>query len=104
MKRIFGFLMLRTVLAANAATKPNIIFFEHEGYRAGRDGKWKLVAESPAEKWVLNDMEKGRTEMNNLASCQPDKVRDLAAQWEVWAKRAKVIRWPDQPACMKSGS
>jgi Arylsulfatase A and related enzymes len=38
------------------------IFWEHEGNRAVRAGKWKLVSKYP-DQWELYDMEADRTEM-----------------------------------------
>jgi arylsulfatase A-like enzyme len=70
------------------------IFFEHEGNRAIRDGKWKLVADGPHGEWELYDMENDRTEMNNLAENNPEIVNELAQEWENWAIRTKVKPWP----------
>jgi arylsulfatase A-like enzyme len=67
------------------------IFFEHEGNRAVRDGKWKLVAKSAKGAWELYDMEADRTEMHDLAASEPDRVKTMAAQWREWAKRANVL-------------
>ena len=65
-------------------------FWEHEGNRAFRDGKWKLVAKEN-QPWELYDIEADRTEMNDLASKQPAKVKELAAKWDAWAARANVL-------------
>lgn len=73
------------------------IFWEHEGNRALRLGNWKLVAKGPKGVWELYDMENDRTEMHDLASQQPERVRELAALWERWAKRTKAIPWPWGP-------
>jgi arylsulfatase A-like enzyme len=70
------------------------IFWEHEGNRALRVGKWKLVAKGPRGPWELYDMEKDRTEMHDLAAAQPDRVREMTSQWERWAKRTEAIPWP----------
>jgi arylsulfatase len=70
------------------------IYFEHEGNRAVREGRWKLVAKGPRGGWELYDMEADRTETNDLASANPEKVKDLAAKWDAWAKRAHVLPWP----------
>jgi arylsulfatase len=73
------------------------LFFEHEGSRAVREGKWKLTAVAAEGKWELYDMEADRTEMNNLAATQPERVKKMAAQWEEWARRANVIPWIWKP-------
>jgi arylsulfatase A-like enzyme len=70
------------------------IFWEHEGNRAVRDGKWKLVArfEQP---WQLFDMSVDRTEMHDLAASQPALVARMAAQWDDWAARSYVDPWSE---------
>jgi len=73
------------------------IYFEHEGNRAMRMDKWKLVAKGPEGPWELYDMTADRTETNNLAEKEPDYVNRMAAIWEKWAKRAKVVPWPWEP-------
>jgi len=73
------------------------IFFEHESNRAIRLGKWKLVAKEN-QAWELYDMESDRSEMNDLSARNPDKVRALAAQWQAWAERSRVLplgSWKD---------
>jgi arylsulfatase len=35
-----------------------------------------------------------RTEMNNLAAQYPERVKEMAAQWEAWSKRVGVLPWP----------
>jgi predicted solute-binding protein len=32
--------------------------------------------------------------MCNLASQQPDRVKEMSAQWDVWEKRVGVLPWP----------
>jgi arylsulfatase len=68
------------------------IYWEHEGNKAIRSGDWKLVAVHRGE-WELYDLAADRTELNNLAAKHPDKVADLAASWDQWAKRANVEPW-----------
>jgi arylsulfatase len=68
-------------------TKP--VFWEHEGNRAMRDGKWKLVWAKDGP-WELFDMSKDRTEMNNLFESMPRRSADMQRVWESWARRTGV--------------
>jgi len=69
-------------------TRP--LFWEHEGNRAVLDGKWKLVALA-GQAWRLYDTVKDRTEQNDLAASEPDRVKALAARWDEYAARANVL-------------
>jgi len=70
------------------------IFWEHEGNRAVRAGKWKLISKFP-EGWELYDMEADRTELNNLADKMPEKIQELSALYDQWATRAGVVPWAE---------
>lgn len=70
------------------------IFWEHEGNRAVRRGPWKLVARGREGPWELYNIPKDRTEHDNLAGSEPDRVREMTAEWDAWAKRANVLPWP----------
>ncbi len=39
-------------------------------------------------------MEADRTELHDLASAQPERVKAMAAMWDAWAKRIGVQPWP----------
>ena len=69
------------------------IFWEHEGNRAVRDGKWKLVAKGVRGAWELYDIPADRTEMKNLAAKHPEIVSKMTAQYDQWAKERGVVRF-----------
>ena len=73
------------------------IYWEHEGNRAIRQGKWKLVAKYPSGKWELYDMEADRTEMHDLSTQHPQEAQQLQKKWEAWADRTHVLPWPWTP-------
>ena len=89
---------LRPLLAPSAGNpaslSPRLLAWEHEGNRAIREGQWKLVSLATAP-WELYDMEADRVEMNDLAASQPERVKDMSAKWEVWAKRTNVLPRPE---------
>ena len=65
------------------------IYWEHEGNAAMRWGKWKLVREYQ-KPWELFDIEKDRTEMNNLIDTEMKKRDEMISMWEAWATQHKV--------------
>ena len=91
-----------------------MIFWEHEGHRAVREGRWKLVSYhgeqdealyrwwdfSPrweprafATQWRLYDLETDRTELNDRAAEMPARVARMASAYEAWAERVGVADW-----------
>ena len=56
------------------------LWWYHEGNRALRSGDWKLVA-AKNEDWELFNLDTDRTESNNLAGSNPDKVIEMEKQW-----------------------
>ena len=68
------------------------VFWEHEGNRAVRSGKWKLVSRHPGE-WELYDLVADRTEAHDLAAAEPARVAELSALWDDWAARTGVVPW-----------
>lgn len=66
------------------------IYWEHEGNRAIRVGKWKLVAKEN-KPWELYDMHADRTETRDLVAKSPEEAKQLSEMWDTWAKRANVL-------------
>jgi len=74
-----------------AATERDVIFWEHEGNRALRDGKWKLVAKGVGGRWELYDMEVDRSEQHDLAPQELERVKRMAERWYEIALTTDVI-------------
>jgi len=81
------------------------ICWEHEGNRAIRQGKWKLVSYYTAARqsrvskgdrtgqWELYELEADRTELHNLAGKHPEKVAELKTLFENWSEKVGVVPW-----------
>jgi len=92
------------VLAGGRRRDHQALFWEHEGNRAVRAGKWKLVSRFPGD-WELYDLKADRLETRDLSADQPQRVKQLEALYMAWAKRSGVkpwkgaqtaIGWPDK--------
>lgn len=84
---------LRPVLQGRTRRQP-VVFWEHEGNRAVRQEKWKLVSRYPGG-WELYDLESDRTEQTDLSAKHAGRVREMAALWERWAARVGVKPWKE---------
>jgi arylsulfatase A-like enzyme len=89
----------------NKAIKRDLIFWEHEGNRAIRVNNWKLVSKTVKNKaftegdekaWELYDMDNDPSETKDLATKNPQKVKEMAEKWEKEALRTKAKPWPWQ--------
>lgn len=67
------------------------LYFEHEGNRAVRQGKWKLVSNFPENKWHLYNMENDRSELYDLSAANSGQVLALERLYNSWAERSEVI-------------
>jgi arylsulfatase len=80
---------LLPVIKGQTRETHNYLFWEHEKNKAVRHGKWKLVAEAGKE-WELYNIEKDRSELNNLIFQYPVIADELKNAWEDWAEKVGV--------------
>jgi len=95
--------------------------WEHEGNRAVRDGRWKLISyysagesrynDSPKEgpragswkvgdgprigPWELYDLQTDRTELYNVIDDHPDLARQMIDSYRRWSNRVGVLDWEE---------
>jgi arylsulfatase len=88
-------------ITGNKAIVRDAIYWEHEGNKAIFAAPWKLVSKWPGP-WELYNLEDDRTEANDLATKEPERVKELAAKWQAWAERANVL--PLRPYAKGNGA
>lgn len=73
----------------------NELCFEHFNEKALIDASgWKIVWPNNKKSWELYNLNEDRSEMNDLASQYPDKVKDMVARYEEWEKDYMVVPRP----------
>jgi arylsulfatase len=78
---------LGPAFAKDGSVRHENLWWLHEGNRALRAGDWKLVSAGPKGNfadapWELYNLANDRGETNDLAAKMPEKVANLAKQWE----------------------
>lgn len=71
--------------------------FEHFNEKALIDAEgWKIVqpSDSKNQAWELYDLNTDRSEMFNLSSKYPNRVKAMVKRYLEWEKRCKVIPRP----------
>ena len=77
-----------------------VLYWEHRDNRAVRQGDWKLVSARGGE-WELYHLRHDRTELNDLATTEPNRRDQLLAQYHVWAKNVGVLPYKQVRASRK---
>lgn len=73
-----------------------MLYWEHQANRAIRVGNWKLVSMSSEDepylgRWELYHLNDDKTELKDLSSRYPEKVREMEQLWMKWANENKVF-------------
>ena len=72
-----------------------IIYWEHMGNMAVRNGPWKLVKTDNGEGELYN-IESDRTELNDLSEKMPEKVQELIKIYNVKAGKTGMPVWKEE--------
>jgi arylsulfatase len=86
----------------NQPARPRTLIFEHEHNAAIRQGDWKLVGKDilgrdgvkPGGRWELYDLALDPAEQHDLASANPDRVKELNDKFLAEARRTLVLPAP----------
>lgn len=106
--------LVRSILAAADGTgdesdgETQLLQLEHEGNRAVRLDDWKLVSFYTEARgwtrhgvgdgrrtgeWELYNLADDRTEMNDVAADEPQRLREMTEIYEEWAAHSAVVDW-----------
>ncbi|MYB51829.1 MAG: arylsulfatase [Acidobacteriia bacterium] len=83
---------LRPILETGTREAHEALYWEHQGNRAIRQGRWKLVAlrdrnPQAAKPWELYDIAEDRSEQHDLAADMPERVAAMEAAWLEWGEK-----------------
>lgn len=87
---------LLPLFTGHTITRTQPVFWEHEGNRAMRMGNYKITSQVK-EPWRLYDLEKDRTELNDLAAVNPKLLQQMIEQYEAWYKRVNAQPYFKEP-------
>ncbi len=85
------------VFAKDNTVAHDCLWWLHEKNRALRVGDWKIVAAGTDSPWELYDLRTDRAESNNLASAQPERVKEMAALWNKRLDEYRELATKDLP-------
>lgn len=80
---------LERIFRGTSVAGDDTLYWASEDGGAVRLGRWKLVGlTTPAERWMLFDLSKDPTEMNDLSSTAGERVNHLRTSWHSWVARS----------------
>lgn len=84
-------LSLVPALKGKVSNGHETLFNEHFNASFVRAGDWKMVKLSNDSIWHLYNIKNDKTELNDVAAQNPDKIKELAAKWQAWANENHVL-------------
>ena len=89
-------------LARDVTVPHDYLWWQHEANRALRVGDWKIVAAGEDSPWELYDLGIDRCESHDLATAQPERVKDMATLWNQKTEEFRVLALKDATPEMKA--
>jgi arylsulfatase A-like enzyme len=87
---------LLPLLEGKAPTlEPRALYWRFGVQYAIREGDWKLVKASKGMAPMLVNLAADMGEQTDLAATQPEKAKELQAQWDQWNSTMQPPRWED---------
>lgn len=81
---------LAEVLETGDRDDYGLMFWEHTGSAAARDGNWRMVRLNQESPWELYDVDSDLSETRNLADQNSDTFSYLQQTWDTWADTSNV--------------
>ena len=83
---------LSPLFAGTPLDRPSPLFHQYGAWQSMRDGEWKLI-QNKNNDWELYNLEKDRTELENLAAQHPERVESMKKQGYSWFEEATGKTW-----------
>ena len=77
-----------------------VMGWEFSGHRALRKGRWKIVYTMPPlgdRRWRLHDVLADPSEQRDLSATEPEVMKELLAEWDLYVARHGVVLEPLKP-------
>jgi len=86
------------VFAKDGTVSHPSFWWLHEDNRALRAGDWKIVAAGRNSAWELYDLHSDRSESRDQAGTNPEKVREMSAEWTRQTEAYNALAREDLPS------
>ena len=82
---------ITAMLRGNPGQPDRTFYWEHEGNRGIRWGKWMLCSlPGPKHPFELYDLDADRIQSHNVAAEHPEVAKQMNSMWQAWAQRVGV--------------
>ncbi|MDP6525203.1 MAG: arylsulfatase [Kiritimatiellia bacterium] len=92
-----GISMLPMIKSAETSAGARTVYWQHENHAAIREGDWKLVTvnDRSGDHWELYNLSADRSESEDLAGKNPERVDRLKKNWIKWAHDVNAMPFPE---------